>query len=105
MNKISEQNKTIREAKAVISSIDVAILKQAGFKLGDPNTHSVKIDPTKKANLDKLQNLLHYTTYLQHDNNQLHESIGKLNQDIAILKQTIHKARVEFAKLNKISEL
>ncbi len=105
MNKISEQNKIIREARAVISSADASLLRQAGFKLGDPSTHSVKVNPTKKANLDKLQDLLHYTTYLQHDNNQLHESIGKLNQDIAILKQTIHKARVEFAKLSKIKDL
>ena len=105
MNKIAEQNKIIREAKAVISNADVSLLKQAGFKLGDPSTHSVKVDPKKKANLDKLQDLLHYTTYLQHDNNQLHESVSRLQYEISILNSTIQKARIEFAKLNKIKDL
>ena len=51
-------SKIIKEATEVISAIELQLIKQSGYKLGDEN---INIDLSKQNKIDKLNNLMYYT--------------------------------------------
>lgn len=85
--KIAEFNKTIREANKVISDIESKVIKAEGFKLGDPK--AVKENEVQRTKIEALKQLRNLATYLQVENNEYFDVIGKQQVEITVLKNKI----------------
>lgn len=98
-------SKIIQEAEAVIASIELALKRQAGFKIGDKSTHFVNVPPEKQAKVDKLNSLLHYTCYLEKQNDEYFEKFALLQERIKMLNCHIDNLQNKINVDNKIKNL
>jgi len=100
-----DHKKIIKEAKSIISSIDLAMQRQAGMKIGNINTHSIEIPKDKQNKLDKLNNLVHYACYLEQQNNEYFTEFADLNERIKTLNYQLNYLQNKININEKIKEL
>ena len=98
-------NKIIQEAIAVISSVEMAMKRQAGFKLGDPATHLIKADPDKQAKIDKLTSLVHFASHLEAENAKQFSTISDLSNKVRMLNHVANKLQHQINVDKKLAEL
>ena len=94
-------SKIIKEATEVISDIELQLIKQSGYKLGDEN---IKIDHSKQNKIDKLNNLMYYTCYLEKQNDEFYNKFTDLIQEIKTLKYIIEDMRQKQNVENKLKD-
>ena len=94
-------DKIIQEAIAVISSIELSLIKQSGYKLGDAE---MNVDPEKQAKVDKLTNLVHFASYLETENEKQFSTISDLSEKVRMLTYVIDKLQRQLDVENKIKE-
>ena len=98
-------SKIIQEAEAVIASIELALKRQAGFKIGDTSTHIVTASPEKQAKVDKLNSLVHYTCYLEKQNDEYFCKFSDLQNKIKMLENHTDNLQNKINVDNKINNL
>ncbi len=99
------RSKIYKEAESVISNIELALQRQAGFKFGDPSTHSLKPSPEKEKKVEKLRSLLHYTCYLEKQNDEYFSTFASLTDKIRALEYTIKKLQHQSSVDKSIEQL
>ena len=98
-------SKIIQEAKEVIATIELALQRQAGFKIGDASTHLNTLPPEKQAKIDKLNSLVHYTCYLEKQNDEYFCKFSDLQERIKMLNSHINNLQLQANVDKKIREL
>lgn len=85
----------------MISSIELSLIKQSGYKLGDAE---MNVDPEKQAKVDKLTNLVHFASYLETENEKQFSTISDLSEKVRMLTYMIDKLQKQLDVENKIKE-
>tara|TARA_R110002153_G_C13187453_1_gene485691 strand:- start:530 stop:844 length:315 start_codon:yes stop_codon:yes gene_type:complete len=98
-------SKIIQEAIAVISSVEMSMKRQAGFKLGDPTTYGIKADPDKQAKVEKLTSLVHFASHLETENAKQFSTISDLLSKVRMLNHIANKLQHQIDVDKKLSEL
>ena len=94
-------SKIIKEATEVISDIELQLIKQSGYKLGD---EKIIIDHSKQNKIDKLNNLMYYACYLEKQNDEFYNKFADLIQEIKTLKYIIEDMRQKQNVENKLKD-
>lgn len=95
-------SKIIQEAEAVISEIEIKLIRQSGYKLGDAE---INIDKNRQSKIDKLNSLVHYVCYLEKQNDQYFSTFANLQDRIRVLEYTINDLQKKANVDKKIQEL
>ena len=95
-------SKIIQEAESVISEIELKLIRQSGYKLGDA---TINIDENRQSKIDKLNSLVHYVCYLEKQNDQYFSTFAKLQDRIRVLEYTINDLQKKANVDKKIQEL
>lgn len=95
-------DKIIQEAIAVISSIELSLIKQSGYKLGDAD---MNVDPEKQAKVDRLTSLVHFTSHLEAENAKQFSTISDLSNKVRMLTYMIDKLQNQIDVDKNIKEL
>lgn len=96
-----DSNRIIKEATEVISEIELQLIKQSGYKLGDKD---LKIDPLKQKKVDKLNSLMYFACYLEKQNDEFYNKFTDLIQEIKTLKYIIEDMRQKQNVENKLKD-
>jgi len=96
-----DSSKIIKEATEVISAIELQLIKQSGYKLGDEN---IIIDHSKQKKVDKLNSLMHFACYLEKQNDEFYNKFTDLIQEIKTLKYIIEDMRQKQNVENKLKD-
>ena len=85
-------SKIIQEARQVISSIELKLMKQP-------------YDERKQNKVDRLEKLLHYTCYLEKQNNEFYDKFVRQLERIKMLENHIDNLQNKINVEKKIREL